>query len=699
LVESFAQAISFPKKANVLNQSGLELPAQQNRVQIKKINNEVTYVLADIDVSDTAKISSIDLSVSYGVPDSIELKRLKENFHWLPNVTNGPGQVSSQHVFRSPCMLHVFNHTSIALVPDIELIPTNNAAPYYLDLQYGVHGIKFHYGVANYEVIPHQYYAKSAVPFILKRKMQVGFYLLQIPSADPGELLAKTNSFLWSTFAKKYTTSMLPQTVRFERYAEVGYDMALQHFWVDAGKEKGGITLSTFREPATGDYRGRDAKNDLWFQSWFNNVRTAYGLCQWGVRLHHADWKQKALQTVNLLLSAPENKGWFATVYNSEKNSWIASSQQAGNVYHMPDNAWTAYWLLRFNDEQQKIIGSDTLLIHFSKALLASQNADGSFPAMVDEVNLDASPVLNHSASSAMATWYLEELLLRKKIYDSSSKKILLQSIRNSLVFLRDSILPHQRFEDFESFFSCSSKPMLYYDSNTNMFSQNTMSMQWCAEAFLKGYVLFGDKSYLSKGEYCLGILSLYQQVWNPPFISLYAFGGFGAQNSDAEWNDARQAQFADTYLQYYQATGKKEWIERAIYSCRASFALMVLAENKNVSPSNYTGTSTNGEVWPGSMAENYGHSGYDQRSYQSGFHWGTGSALTTAAILKKELGDLYVDVDNRIAEGVNGVAVTAADWKTNPTVTTRRIDKNARIAVRSHKGSKKKFVVDGQRF
>jgi hypothetical protein len=64
----------------------------------------------------------------------------------------------------------------------------------------------------------------------------------------------------------------------------------------------------------------------------------------------------------------------------------------------------------------------------------------------------------------------------------------------------------------------------------------------------------------------------------------------------------------------------------------------MVLPENREIAPKNYQGTAANGESFNGTMAENYGHHGYDERSYQSGFHWGTGSALTTAAIFTSVL-------------------------------------------------------------
>jgi hypothetical protein len=110
-----------------------------------------------------------------------------------------------------------------------------------------------------------------------------------------------------------------------------------------------------------------------------------------------------------------------------------------------------------------------------------------------------------------MTTWFLEELVLAGKVPSASVVRYR-EAIRRSLDFLRRDILRQQRFEDFESFFSCSPKPMHYYDSSTAMYSQNTLSMQWCAEAFLQAYRLFGKKDDLRDAEYCLNILSLYQR-------------------------------------------------------------------------------------------------------------------------------------------------------------------------------------------
>jgi len=683
--------INLPKAAVVTDSMGNVLSMTQNIVQVKALNDTVYYITADIVPGKNMKAANIDLPVSGSVD------ALKKAFHWLPNIKSAPGQVVSQHVFRSPCIIVSLEKGAIVLVPDVEALAGNTAAPYYLDLQYTGTRISLHYGLSNYAVARHQYYKRSGKPFVLPSKLHIAFYLLKPTTNEPLSVLQTTNNFLWNKLALKYTNTVLPQTVPFGKYAETGYGMAFQHYWVDAGNGRGGITLSTFYDDSTKIYRGRDAKDDLWYQSWFNNMRTAYGLYSWGGQLQNNEWQNKAMAAVKLLLDAPRNKGWFPTVYNTNDNSWVSSGQGGGpTVYHVPDNTWTAYWLLRFTDEMHPVAGADDMLLGLANGLLKVQNADGSFPTRVDIKTLHADTVLNNTASSAIATWYLEELLLHGKI-PATLQPAYREAIQRSLSFLQQHVLPQQRFEDFESYFSCSPKPMHYFDTATNMYAQNTLSLQWCAQALLKAHQLFNKLAYLHDGEYCLNILSLYQQVWNPPFISFYAFGGFGAQNTDAEWSDARQAQFADTYLQYFQATHNKEYLERAVYACRASFALMVLPENKTVCPKNYMGTDFNGEAWPGTMAENYGHDGVNKRSYQSGFHWGTGSALTTAAIFKQALGDVYIDVANNIAIGVDGIVVKHVEWGTQPQLTTQRLNSKTNVIIHANGGANKTVLLDKQ--
>ncbi|HLK29888.1 MAG TPA: hypothetical protein VKT28_15015 [Puia sp.] len=683
----------------VIKSAGQALSLQENGVSIQKLSDILYYVKATIVLSKDVLVQDINLPVSISVKDKSEMEKIKSSFHWMPNMKTNPEQIIAQHVFRSPALIFCLNEKSISVIPDLNLLKKNTNAPYYLDMKYEENAIKIYYGLANYKVARHQYYEKDVRSFHINKPLNFGFYILISNSSDALSVLKKTNHFLWSKYAQPYTESYLPQTLTFEQYADTGYSMALKHYWVDVSEDKGGITLSTYYDSATQEYKGRDSKDDLWFHSWFNNIRTAYGLFYWGNQLSKKEWQQKAISCIRLLMSAPKDNGWFPTVYDKQQNKWIASGQGGGEeLYHVPDNIWTAYWLMRFNDEMQKIEGTDKFLSEFSDAVLKTQQDDGSFPERITVSGHQADAILRSAASSAIQTWFLEEMLLRNKIADADIEKYK-SAILRSLNFLSTNILPLQKFEDFEVYLSCSPKSFMpYYDSSTAMYAQNTLSIQWCAEAFLKAYQLFGnDKKFLAQGEYCLNILNLYQQVWNPPYISFYAFGGFGAQNSDAEWSDARQAQFAETYLNYYAVTSNKEYIERAVYACRASFALMVLPENKNVSPNNYLGTPINGEYFAGNMAENYGHDGYDQRSHQSGFHWGTGSALTTAAIFKNKLGDLYIDNSKKFAIGVNAVVIKKSDWKKAPSFITKKIFPNQSMRIISPGKKPMTILMDGK--
>ena len=673
-----------PKNVVVVDSAGKSFPSNEvydQEITVDTISDGIYYVKLSLSGIQSRRIK--DLQIEMFFSDSTRTNRIKNSFHWVPTLKKNRTHIISQHAFRSPAIILTDSSNAISIIPDIEKIEVYNKTPYYLDMDFGIDGTSVTYGVSNYKTDKHVYYQHSDSLFTLPEKIVLGLYVITSDQSTPLDILTKTNSLLWETFASNYVDSLAPQVLPFREYAQRGYDMALDKFWVNGSiPGTGGITLSTLQDKETNIYRGREFKDDLWFHSWFNNARTAYGLYLWGKETNNTLWMDKALSIMKLLMTSPQHKGFFPTIW-VPGNKWISSGQGGGpELYHVPDNAWTALWLLRFNDEIKKLPGADKFLVDFSRGLMKTQLTNGSFPARLSTIDLSPDVALSNSASGAMATWFLEEMILRKKLppeLDSEARLF----IRRSLAFLEREILPSLRFQDFEVFYSCAPNSLNAFDSLTWTYPHNTLSLQWSAEAFLKAYSISEDKRDLDNAKYCLNILSLYQQVWSPPFLDFYAFGGFGVQNTDAEWSDARQAQFAETYLNFYLATKKKEYLQRSIAACRASFALMAIPENKLISPRNYQGTSYNGEHL-GAMAENYGHSGYNKRSGQSGFHWGTGSALTTAAILKQKLGDIYVDSQSKFAVGVDGIIVKFAQWSDSVHLTTNQIPGLAKPKVKT---------------
>jgi hypothetical protein len=129
--------------------------------------------------------------------------------------------------------------------------------------------------------------------------------------------------------------------------------------------------------------------------------------------------------------------------------------------------------------------------------------------------------------------------------------------------------------------------------------------------------------------------------VWSPKWLSCELFGGFGVQNTDAEWSDSRQGYFAVTLMHYYELTGKREYFERGVAALRAMFSLF----ESPTSPR---------------TAENYAHSGYDQPAGVTGMHWGTGSSVVSIHLITRQYGDAYVDMKGAWGVGIDGCRIPA---------------------------------------
>jgi hypothetical protein len=205
-----------------------------------------------------------------------------------------------------------------------------------------------------------------------------------------------------------------------------------------------------------------------------------------------------------------------------------------------------------------------------------------------------------------------------------------------AMEYVFTAVLPERKWFDFETFFSCSRKPVGYFDSYTQQHPQNTLSMFMAAEACYTLYGLTGKPHYKETGTSILDYLCLYQQVWSPQWLSRELFGGFGVQNTDGEWSDSRQGYFAVTLMHYYELTGKREYFERGVAALRAMFSLFV-------SPDSPT------------TAENYAHGSQDVLAGVTGIHWGTGSSVVSIHILRRRYGDAFINLQQGWGVGIDG--------------------------------------------
>ena len=375
-------------------------------------------------------------------------------------------------------------------------------------------------------------------------------------------------------------------------------------------------TLASNRDPA-GDWA--KTQPDAWFNAWFQTLRTAYGWYLYGQANHDTVMMSKAESVLNLALAAPQKNGAFSTIYLARDNRWQPGDGWAGysDSYHAFSMSWTAYWMLRWADDLVPSRKEEILRFvrPYGEFLLRQQQPNGVIPSWYLAASLKPREAMRDFNAETGAS-----ALLLVALAHSTHEQRYLDAAEHAMAFVQREVLPRQRWFDFETYLSCARKPFDFFDPWTAQYPQNNLAEIQNVQAMLALYQATHKQSYLDKGTAMLDYLLLTQQVWNNPAFTPRLLGGFTTQNTDAEWSDARQCYAAMLLMDFYQATGNFEYLERAVAAARSTFA---------VAP------------W-----ENWAHTGHiDEPGALTGFHWGTGSAMTTIEMLAPALGDVFVDL------------------------------------------------------
>ncbi|MBN2174887.1 MAG: hypothetical protein JW731_12195 [Bacteroidales bacterium] len=383
-------------------------------------------------------------------------------------------------------------------------------------------------------------------------------------------------------------------------------------------------------------------------------MRSASGLYRYAKRTGNKELFGYALKTKELALAFPQTEGFFPgliaaemndveingkkynrskgwdTYYfgNSNRNPYTWNASIA--PYHILDMSFTATQMLSWYidlENDQRLLG---YCLTYADALLEKQTDDGFFPGWLDKETLEPKQHLNKSPESAVSATFLFNLYKITK-----NEKYMFPALK-CMDGIIDSIIRQGRWEDFETYWSCSrygtEELVGKKVERNNQYKQNTLSIFWTAESLLECYELTGEEKYLKYGERTLDELLMYQASWQPLYIYIRAIGGFGVMNSDGEWNDSRQSLFAELILKYGKLLNRSEYIERGIAALYASFEMMYCPENPE--------TKEQWEkVWPffgpgdyGFMMENYGHGGVTSKDgigigEFTIYDWGNGAA------------------------------------------------------------------------
>ena len=585
------------------------------------------------------------------------------DFHWSPHLTPTPRHVVDQHSFRSPALIASAPGCTLALVPDLDLLLEGAPVRWYMDLDAPAR--KLTLGMSDTEVEGHVFYVRKPGASYPKGKVQFGFFALASPEARRNPF-RPVLSFLWERYGRSLFEQGRPLRGDLAPYVEHTYRWAFESWreavWQEFELEgrKVGAPVFIVNQTQSPNYPGEVDEREfrsIWNQAWFSSLRSASGLFRWARARGNEELLAKARMTKELALLAPMRDGFFPSLIATEmekvnglnrSKGWATAfwgnsdrnpvNREAGSrsadpriaPYHVLDMSWTSLLMLRWHEELEPDERLPSYAARYGDALLRLQDARGFFPAWLDRETLKPLGVLDDSPETSLSATFL--LALSRATGRSEYREAALRA----LDAVAEHIVPEGRWEDFETYWSCSSfgiDDLLGKKvARNDLYKQNTFSMFWTAEALLEAYRATGKPEYLELGERVLDELLMAQASWQPPYMYVDVLGGFGVMNADGEWNDSRESLFAETIVRYGQELSRDEYVERGLAALRSSFVMMYAPENPRTKEQWEKRHPFFGPEDYGFTMENYGHGG---RTSPEGegmgvftiYDWGNGAA------------------------------------------------------------------------
>ena len=582
------------------------------------------------------------------------------DFAWLPNLHLKEEHVCGHHFFRSPVAMVAADGYYVAIIPDLDDLSSNDL-PFALDLRAidpAAEAPVLRYGVCTWEPDGHVYAIHergNGVPH--KKEFSFSYTVLVGTYGEYYEVANIISDYLWKIYGDRYYKDIRPQVIPFAEYGQ-RYTYRYE-LW------------DTLKYDQTGKMAGLNNihRRGANFHAWENDLTVAYGIKHYGDTWQEQQLSDAADAIKNTVLQSPSKEGAFPCVFNFETNSyegslyWTARAADFMNGYDSAAMGVTAWWALYWYNDFEK----DPFLLEKVKAyctfLVSVQESSGAIPTYFLK---DLSPAKQLRES---ATTCISGAVLAKCAAISNDDHLKDAAIKCG-EFVVKNIIPSLHFNDFETYYSCSPKPLYAIDYYTGIRPHCNLSLQWACDQMLVLYQLTQDMSWLKHGEYLLSILSLYQQVWDPSFYPEYLYGGFGVLNTDGEWNDGRQARFVPTYADYYMTTGKTQYLKRAVAACRASFALMDIKENHEQGINSLVlgrDFMPNGagqgkaKAGQGYAPENFHHTAIlppkePAKNAWTGMNWSSGGGLTASAYLERHLGAAHISVKIRELICIDGL-------------------------------------------
>ncbi|MEE0203155.1 MAG: hypothetical protein U0I51_21780 [Muricomes sp.] len=559
-------------------------------------------------------------------------------FHWAPHLTPQKGYVAARHVFRTPAVIFQDNCRTLAVIPDVRTT-ASQSVPCYLDMDAVNQTISI--GLADSQVTGHILYHKASETCYPKGSIEISFYILIYQEAlkNPFRPIL---SFFWEHFGASDFRLLTEPKRDLNVYTSHTYRWAFRNWKKVVWQEfsvNGTIVgapafiVTTTQSPGSPHPPHQREALSIWNQAWFCSLRSASGLYRHARRIQNSELLAYAQMTKELALTFPQTDGLFPavaatrmevikedngpespnmrtlgwkTLYwgNSDRNPF--SQEIETSPYHILDMSFTADYMLTWYEDLE----ADQRLLDYALAyadrLVELQDDRGYFPGWTDSQG-NRLGMLDDSPESSMSAAFLIHCfnLTKNSRYLDAALECLDAVIRD--------IIPEGRWEDFETYWSCSD----YWSDHVgkkiprnNMYKQCNFSMYFTSLALLEAYLCTKEPRYMDWGQRVTDEMLMTQSSYQPSTIPIPVIGGFGVMNSDAELNDARQSLFSILLLRYAHVTGDKEYLERGFAALRISFSMMYCPENPEARLQWEKAWPFFGELDYGFNMENYGHNG-----------------------------------------------------------------------------------------
>jgi hypothetical protein len=561
---------------------------------------------------------------------------------WVPHLTPEPGHVVGDAVFRSPAVVLSDGLVALAFIPDVHDVSCAAGWRAWLDYDHPQSTVTMAAGA--YEPTGHVFFVRRP---LLGDAQPVALRLHVVASdrtedcENPYGMAAR---WMWARWGRPGhahpaplpVAGLLDRIVRWAFSAEGWGESVWQAVDLPGTTRAAApvFIVDVSRHPSVPlEKRQWREPRSVWNQAWFSTQRCANGLLRYARQVGSRDLEDRARAMTRVALAAPQDDGLFpAVLVRDEERAdggwrWTNSNRRppsaSGDACHVVDAAWTCRMLLEWDAltrEPEAAARART----FADRLVRLQRPSGAFPGWV-EPDGRVVPELAEGPESAVSVALLFEM--------GETERAL-----RGMPFL-ESLAREGRWEDFETYYSCApwGAPELLGRrvARNGVYKQNTLSIFWCAEAFRLAWRATGMQAYLRLARRCIDELSLYQAVWDPPFLPAPAHGGFGVMNADSEWNDARQSLFAPLYLDLGHETNDRELTERGAAALRASFSMLYCPENAALARAYERRFPFFGAESYGFMMENQGHGAAEPIGTFTIYSWGNGSALATAATVR----------------------------------------------------------------